>query len=230
MIGGDPMDEIEAFPDPELADENGLLCYGGDFHPARLLAAYRQGIFPWDIVEGHILWYCPDPRLVLRPTEFRASRSLRALRRRGECTWTFDRAFGEVVAACAAQRGPDRQSTWIHPAYIEGFTHLHREGFAHSVEVWSEGALVGGLYGLSLGGMFFGESMFHRRTDASKLAFWILAERLASWEFDAIDCQLPTAHLQSLGAGIVPRRDFLRELKQSLTRETRRGPWGDASE
>jgi leucyl/phenylalanyl-tRNA--protein transferase len=218
---------IEAIhlPHPLTADEQGLVAIGGDFNPALLLAAYANGIFPWpseDLPKG---WFSPDPRMVLPPREFHLSQSLRKLLRSGRYQCTFDRAFAEVLAACAGEQGRAEEGTWIDDELREGFQELHRLGLAHSVEAWEDGSLVGGLYGLSLGGMFCGESMFHRRPNASKAAFAALAERLAGWDFLFIDCQVYSGHLAALGAREWSRRRFLRELGQALAHPTRIGSW-----
>ncbi|MFO0691247.1 MAG: leucyl/phenylalanyl-tRNA--protein transferase [Myxococcota bacterium] len=245
------------FPDPRRADRRGLLAYGGDLEPERLLAAYAQGVFPW-YDEEPILWYSPDPRMVLLPEELRVGRSLAKRVRAQPYVLTLDRAFGEVIRACAAAPRPGQDGTWIGEDMIEAYERLHILGFAHSVEAWAvdpasdsvraaelvgepnpdsdphpdAGAehdgpprLVGGLYGVSLGGAFFGESMFARASDASKLAFVALVDQLVRWRFDFIDCQVRTEHLARFGAREWPRRAFLDALERTLERETRRGRW-----
>lgn len=222
----DPLIETGLFPDPrDAADEYGLVAIGGDFRPSVLLAAYRSGIFPWPSEELPYAWFCPDPRLILRPRSMRINRSLRKSLRRGAYRVTFDRAFERVIEACATAPRPEEAGTWIMPELRQGFEDLHRYGYAHSVEVWSRDSLVGGLYGLSLGGMFCGESMFHTEPNASKAALVALTERLAEWDFRFIDCQVHTEHLASLGAHEMSREAFLEELDRALEVPTRRGSW-----
>lgn len=198
-----------------LATPNGLLCAGADLSPERVLDAYRRGIFPWFSEGDPILWWSPDPRMVLFPEELRLSRSLRKAVDRGRFEIRFDSAFRDVIAACAEPRD-GRAGTWIVPEMIEAYRRLHDLGFAHSVEAWREGTLVGGLYGLALGRVFFGESMFARETDASKVALVHLVERLRAAGFRVIDCQQATAHLASLGAREIPRKTFAQLLEESI--------------
>ncbi len=209
----DPHQPYDEFPDPATAlrDPDGLLAVGGDLHPLRLLAAYRQGIFPWFSAGQPVLWWTPDPRLVLFPDELNVSRSLRKTLRGERFRATFDQRFGAVIRACAEPR-PKADGTWITDSVIAAFEALHRLGYAHSVEIWRRETLVGGLYGLALGRVFFGESMFSRETDASKVAFVKLVERLKMQGFALIDCQVHTAHLASLGARDVARDRFVRLL------------------
>lgn len=207
-----PEDPPEAFPDPALAlsDPDGLLAVGGDLSPARLLYAYQHGIFPWYHGDQPILWWSPDPRAVLFPADIHISRSLRRRMALGGYSATFDTAFAEVMSACAGPRaGQPEGGTWISPAMQAAYGELHRLGVAHSIEVWMEGELAGGLYGIALGRVFFGESMFSRRTDASKLALACLARQLDAWGYALIDCQVHSEHLESLGSTLLPRRDFL---------------------
>ena len=214
------------FPPPEHADPDGLLAVGGDLSPGRLLQAYRQGIFPWyDEPGGPILWWSPDPRLVLEPASLRVSRSLARRLKQGAFEVRFDTAFAEVIRACAGAVRPGQDGTWITPEMQAAYIHLHDLGFAHSAESWAGGELVGGLYGLSLGDCFFGESMFSRRTDASKVAFATLVRRLEADGTTLIDCQVTSEHLISLGAVEVPRSEFARRLAAAMERPTRRGPW-----
>lgn len=210
-----------AFPDVELAlrEPDGLLAIGGDLSRARLLEAYRRGIFPWYGKDQPILWWAPDPRLVLVPAEVHVSRSLAKTLRQGKFSLTLDRAFSEVIQACAEPR-PDQSGTWITPEMIAAYSDLHVTGYAHSVECWCRGELAGGLYGISIGRVFFGESMFSRIPNASKAALVYLARQLARWHFPLIDCQVHTAHLESLGAIPMPRADFTR----LLARETVQSP------
>jgi leucyl/phenylalanyl-tRNA--protein transferase len=214
------------FPPPEsaLLDPPGLLAAGGDLSIQRLVAAYRQGIFPWYEDGQPILWWCPEPRAVLFPERLRISRSLRK-RIRSRCyEVSFDRAFEEVIAGCAAPRG-DSRGTWITEEMASAYQALHRAGFAHSVEVWSGGQLVGGLYGVAIGRVYFGESMFSRATDASKVGFATLVRHLRAWGYTLIDCQIPNPHLASLGAETVPRSHFLRHLERDTARAGHPNPW-----
>lgn len=217
------------FPSPELADPSGLLAVGGDLEPERLLAAYRAGIFPWPLlgVDGPMLWFSPDPRLVLYPERFRVSRSLRKELRHGRFEVTVDARFREVMTACAEDR-PGRPGTWITRPLIDAFDRLHRRGFAHSVECLADGELAGGLYGVAVGGAFFGESMFARHSNASKVALVHLVDRLRSWGFAFIDCQQVTEHLLRFGAEEVPRRRFLGELAAAVDLPGRPGSWRDS--
>ena len=198
------------FPDPALAETepDGLLAVGGDLSPERLVNAYRQGIFPWYSAGQPLLWWSPDPRMVLFPERLHVSRSLRRTLRRGTFEVTFDRDFGAVIRACAAPRD-DGGGTWITAQMIDAYERLHRLGLAHSVEAWHRGELVGGLYGVALGSLFFGESMFSTMSDASKVAFVRLVQTLQAAGCPLIDCQVYTAHLASLGAEPIPRARFL---------------------
>ena len=213
------------FPDPELADPSGLLAVGGDLQPSRLLQAYANGIFPWYSEGQPILWHSPDPRFVLFPRELRVSRSLRQTIRKDSFRITLDEAFEEVIERCAAVPRPGQDGTWITDEMIDGYIELHRLGLAHSAEAWSGGELVGGLYGVSLGSIFFGESMFADRSDASKVAFVTLVEQLLRWDFSLIDSQVHTYHLERFGSTEIPRTRYLRLLREALDTETRRGPW-----
>jgi leucyl/phenylalanyl-tRNA--protein transferase len=202
-----------------------LLAVGGDLSPERLLLSYSMGIFPWFSEGDPILWWSPDPRCILEPDELRVSRSLAKVLRKGIFTVTFDRAFNEVITSCAKIRKQKGEETWITKEMLEAYCRLHKMGFAHSVECWHKGALAGGLYGVCLGRCFFGESMFHRVTNASKIAFVTLAHRLREEGFELIDCQLPTAHLASLGARKISREEFLRRLhKGGVTPSTSPAP------
>lgn len=202
------------FPPPEhaLADPNGLLCAGGDLSPQRLLAAYRQGIFPWYSAGQPIFWWSPDPRMVLFPAEFRISRSLGKTLRAGRYELRLDSDFPAVIEACAHTWRPGQPGTWITPEMRRAYTRLFELGWAHSVETWVNGELAGGLYGLAIGRMFYGESMFARRTDASKIAAAHLARFLEGRGFGMIDCQMRTDHLASLGAREIPRGAFAARL------------------
>lgn len=214
------------FPDPHEADAEGLVAYGGDLHPQRVLAAYAQGIFPWPYDEtSPLLWFSPDPRMVFRPDELHVSKSLQKIIARHTFEVRFDTAFGEVIRQCAAGRRPGQRGTWITGEMIHAYDRLHEMGFAHSAEAWSEGTLVGGLYGVSLGAAFFGESMFTQCPNASKVAFVHLVRQLQAWEFQLVDCQVYTEHLARFGATAWPRARFLETLANALTAPTRQGPW-----
>lgn len=205
-----PEEAAALFPPPETAlrEPNGLLCAGGDLSPRRLLGAYRRGIFPWFSPGDPILWWSPDPRMVLFPDEFRISRSLARTLRRGGYTVRLDHDFAAVIAACAATPRRGQSGTWITRAMRKAYLALHELGWAHSVETWVDGRLVGGLYGIAIGRMFYGESMFSHRTDASKIAAAHLARFLEAEGFGMIDCQMRTEHLASLGAREIPRAEF----------------------
>jgi len=198
-----------------LRSPNGLLCAGADLSAKRLVDAYSKGIFPWFSEGEPILWWSPHPRMVLFPGELRVSRSLRRTVARDRFETRFDTAFAQVIAACAAPRG-GQPGTWIVPEMVEAYTRLHELGFAHSVESWREGVLAGGLYGILLGDVYFGESMFSRETDASKVALVKLVDRLRELGVRAIDCQQATRHLASLGAREIPRRQFAQLLAESI--------------
>jgi leucyl/phenylalanyl-tRNA--protein transferase len=213
------------FPPPENAEPDGLLAVGGDLSADRLLLAYQQGIFPWYGEGLPILWWSPDPRLVLAPEEFHLARRLAQKLKKGRFEITFDIAFSAVILSCATVRRPGQDGTWITPAMRRAYTRLHELGYAHSVECWLDGNLVGGIYGVSLGKCFFGESMFSTETDASKAAIAALVERLKRWEFRMLDAQVTTRHLLSFGAKEVPRKDFLEQLDAALKFPTMRGRW-----
>jgi len=217
------------FPDPRMAPPEGLLAHGGDLHPARLLAAYAQGVFPW-YSERPILWFSPDPRTVLRFEDLRINRTLRKNLARRRYDVRMDTAFREVIEACARAPRVGQSGTWLGDDMVEAYVALHALGFAHSIETWQQGRLVGGLYGLSLGRAFFGESMFARASDASKVAFAHLVHQLADWDFDFLDCQAPTPTTESLGASEWPRDVFLDALEAALQAPTRRGPWTGAGQ
>lgn len=222
-------DEI-LFPPVDHA-ENGLLAVGGDLSPERLLAAYSQGIFPWYSEGEPILWHSPDPRFVLTTKWFRVPRRLERTRRteRG-LRLSMDQAFEEVIEACSMAPRSGQRGTWITDEMKAAYGELHRLGFAHSVEVRRREELVGGLYGVSLGGVFFGESMFARASDASKIAFAALVEQLARWKIDLIDCQVETSHLARFGARALPRARYLEALRRELQKPTRRGRWSFESQ
>jgi leucyl/phenylalanyl-tRNA---protein transferase len=198
-----------------LKSPNGLLCAGGDLSPERIVEAYRHGIFPWYSEGEPILWWSPDPRMVLLPEELKVSRSLRKTLAKDVYETRVDTAFRAVIEACAEPRA-GQSGTWIVPEMVEAYVRLHELGFAHSVESWQEGTLVGGLYGIALGAAFFGESMFARATDASKVALVRLVERLRAGGCRVIDCQQATGHLASLGAREIPRTRFAQLLRESI--------------
>lgn len=212
-----PHDAPEWFPPLEQAldEPAGLLAAGGDLSPARLLAAYERGIFPWYSPGQPVLWWSPDPRAVLFPEEFRCTRSLAKSRRNGGFTVQVDADFAAVIDSCAAPR-PHSLGTWITSEMREAYIELHRLGFAHSIESWRNGALAGGLYGVRLGGVFFGESMFARERDASKVALASLVDLCRTHAIAVIDCQLPSQHLESLGARTIPRVEFQALLSRHL--------------
>ncbi|MEM1432884.1 MAG: leucyl/phenylalanyl-tRNA--protein transferase [Pseudomonadota bacterium] len=215
------------FPDPRRAwvEPDGLLAAGGDLTPEWLITAYAHGIFPWfDDDEGPILWWSPDPRAVLEPQGLKVSKSLGKRLRNGGFRVTADQTFDAVIDACAAPRD-GAAGTWITPRMRAAYRSLHRLGFAHSIEVWQERELAGGLYGVAVGRLFCGESMFSRARDASKVAFCVLARQLERWQFGLIDCQLPTAHLASLGAQPVPRARFLERIAELVDDGPDPGPW-----
>ncbi len=213
------------FPPARLAVPEGLLAVGGDLSLPRLRAAYARGIFPWYSEGEPILWWSPDPRLVLYPDALNVSRRLERTLRGRRFRITLDRAFGRVIRACAKTPRAAQDGTWITADMIAAYIALHEAGYAHSVETWRDGRLTGGLYGVSLGRCFFGESMFHRVSDASTVALVTLVRQLAAWDFDLVDCQVTTDHLIRLGAREIPRRRFLAELAGSLKHPTRRGVW-----
>lgn len=213
------------FPDPRCAESDGLVAVGGDLRIERLILAYQNGIFPWYSEGNPIMWFSPDPRLILFPRELRVSRSLRKVINSKDFEVTFDTSFEEVIMKCASMRRKNQYATWITSDMIDAYVKLHDEGFAHSVETFHDGELVGGLYGISLGGAFFGESMFHSMSNASKVSLYHLVEKLKFWGFDFIDSQVSTSHMKTLGAQEVDRDSFLAMLKLTLKRKTRRGKW-----
>jgi leucyl/phenylalanyl-tRNA--protein transferase len=211
------------FPNPETSDKQGLLAIGGDLHPRRIIQAYSQGIFPWFEPGCPILWWSPNPRLILLPDEFKISHSLKKSLKK-PFRLSIDTAFHEVITSCATHC--DRlNNTWITKEMINAYTTLHTMGLAHSFEVWDNSHLAGGLYGISLGKAFFGESMFHTVTNASKIALYYLCQTMKAWNFDFIDCQMPTNHLMSLGAKIIDRKEFLHHLDLTLQHADKQGVW-----
>lgn len=222
----DPRDPRQPFPPANRAmrDPNGLLAIGGDLSVTRLLRAYSQGIFPWYNPDEPILWWCPDPRAVLVPAEFHTSRSLQRRLRKGDFAISFDRVFEKVVESCAAPRSRGR-GTWLGADMQRAYSELFRLGHAHSLEVWKEGRLVGGIYGVALGRVFFGESMFSAIEDASKVALHHLCRQLTKWGYHLLDCQIASAHLTSLGAIEIPRDEFLHRLRQAQEQPGRDSDW-----
>ena len=218
---------LDPFPPVELAREDmgGLLAVGADLAPDRILDAYRQGIFPWGTVEGQPLWYSPDPRMVLFPAEFRLTRSLRKTLCAGNCEVRFDHDFPATIAACSETARPGQDGTWISPEMMNAYIRLHELGWAHSVETYVEGDLVGGLYGLAIGRMFYGESMFSCRSNASKIAFAHLIRLLDEQQFGMIDCQMRTEHLASLGGREIERHQFLGHLRALTVMIPSRSDW-----
>jgi leucyl/phenylalanyl-tRNA--protein transferase len=225
----DPQRPDQAFPDPDsaLTEPNGLLAIGGCLSPQRLLKAYRQGIFPWFSPGEPVLWWSPDPRLVLFPGREIISRSLRKRLRKAEYSVTYDRCFSEVMKACAEPR-VQSPGTWITEDMLAAYQLLHQQGAAHSVEVWYQGDLVGGLYGVAVGQVFFGESMFHRRSDASKVALMTLAKDLQRWGYRLIDCQVYSDHLASLGAEEISRTEFNKLLQRYCPATVSKLAWSEA--
>jgi leucyl/phenylalanyl-tRNA--protein transferase len=207
-----------------LRDPNGLLAAGGDLSPGRLLDAYARGIFPWFGDDDPLLWWSPDPRMVLAAGDLRISRSLRRVVRSGRFHVTMDTAFAQVMAGCAELRS-GQDGTWITAEMTDAYAHLAALGFAHSVEAWSDGTLAGGLYGVAIGRMFFGESMFSRVTDASKVALVHLVRQLERWGVPMIDCQMSTPHLASLGARDIARADFVRDVGRLVRQPAVPAPW-----
>lgn len=218
------VDPDQPFPAVELADPTGLVAVGGDLSPERLLSAYSAGIFPWYNPGETIHWYCPHPRSVLVPTDLRVTRSYRRSVAHADYTVTMDRAFAEVMAQCAAPRADD-DGTWIGPDMMAAYLRLHHLGHAHSVEVWRDGDLLGGLYGVARGRSFAGESMFSRARDTSKIALYWLCAQLAAWDFPLIDCQMTTGHLTSLGAIELSRADYLHVHSRAVARPGLIGAW-----
>ncbi len=222
----DPFSPNQAFPNPEnaLKDPDGLLAIGGCLTAERIINAYTHGIFPWYNPCEPILWWSPNPRLVLYPEKFKASRSLAKKMRKNMFEASFDRAFAEVIEACAEPREADG-GTWITDEMMQAYINLHQLGKAHSIEVWQDQTLVGGLYGIAIGRVFFGESMFHKATDASKIAFAFLVEHLKKWGYQLIDCQVHSHHLVSLGAEQIERSRFLHLLQDHCRQNASQEAW-----
>jgi len=221
-----PDDTSMEFPNVELAlnEPNGLLAIGGDLSPERLVSAYTKGIFPWFNDDQPILWWSPDPRMVLTPQDVRISRSLKKTLRKNIFQFSFDTAFNQVVYACAQPR-PKQPETWITQEMMQAYSILHQQGFAHSFETWFEGKLVGGLYGVAIGKVFFGESMFSTVTDASKVAFALSTECLKNWGYELIDCQVATEHLASFGATNISRQEFCHRLNKLTQQQPTTNAW-----
>jgi len=206
------------FPPVWLARSDGLLCIGGDLSPDRLLLAYKNGIFPWFSEDDPILWWSPDPRLVLFPKEINISKSLKKKLKKNLFDVTINHSFEETITACAQKRRGRDEGTWLVDDMIQAYIELHNTGYAHSVETWQDGRLVGGLYGICLGGSFFGESMFSSVSDASKVALVALTQHLKNFDFDLIDCQVTTDHLINMGAVEIPRNQFIQKITKSVQR------------
>ena len=219
------LDKGLSFPAPEDANQEGIVAVGGDVSPERLLVAYKHGIFPWPARGYPLLWFSPDPRFALRPSSAHVSRSLRKVIRKGHLQVTADTAFDEVITACAAVPRPHQQGTWITRELQEGYRGLHQLGYAHSIETWLGGKLVGGLYGVALGRTFAGESMFASEPDASKVAFTTLLGHLAMWGFRVVDCQVHTEHLARFGATMWTRERFLSEWRAAVDEPSVLAPW-----
>lgn len=215
-----------AFPDPYDAEPGGLLAVGGSLSPHRLVAAYCIGVFPWYHEDSPPLWWTPDPRCILLPEEFHMPRSLRRTLKSGSFSFSFDKAFDRVITACAGPRG-DYEGTWLVPEMIAAYINLHKLGLAHSVEAWSGNKLVGGLYGVALGGAFFGESMFYKQPNASKAAFAFAVNALREAGFTLIDCQQVTGNMLRFGAKPVPRQEFMQRLEAALEQPMKKGSWGN---
>ena len=216
---------FSVFPNPRYSDDEGLLAYGGDLSSKRLLLAYKQGIFPWYTDGDPILWWSPNPRLILYTDKFKLRKSFRRVLRSGKFSVTFDREFDRVIEHCATIYRDGQEATWIVPEMMGAYKRLHREGYAHSVEVYFENELVGGLYGVALGNAFFGESKFSLVSDASKVAFKALSDVLGSRGYDFIDCQMKTDHMIGLGAEVIERDDFLDALDIAVDGSTDVGKW-----
>ena len=222
------LDENEiSFPHPSLSNEDGVLAFGGDLSPQRLLFAYENGIFPWFNEGDPIVWWSPDPRFVLYPEDLKVSKSMRPYFNQGKFQVTFDTVFQDVIENCKLSSRSGQEGTWITDDMVSAYVKLNELGFAHSVEVWDNEVLVGGLYGISLGKCFFGESMFQKKSNASKFGFITLVRKLKSIGFNLIDAQTPTKHLESLGAINIPRKDFLEILEKNKKEKTLRGNWNE---
>lgn len=213
------------FPPPDLSRSDGLLCFGGDLSPERLTLAYKNGIFPWFSEHDPILWWSPDPRLVLFPEKIHISRTLKKAIRQTHFKVRINTAFDQTIVACSKPRPGEENSTWLVEDMIDAYIQLHHLGIAHSVETWDHSTLVGGLYGISFGGCFFGESMFSKKKDASKLALVALSQYLSEHRFDLIDCQVTTRHLVSMGAMEITRKRFLDIIRPSVEKPVSPSLW-----
>ena len=213
------------FPDPSNANPEGLLAYGGNLEPETIIQAYTQGIFPWYDESSPIMWWSPDPRMVLFPKEMKISNSLKHTLNSRKYKCSFDQSFKEVISQCARVSRAGQKGTWITSEMQKAYLKLHKMGLAHSVETWKNDQLIGGLYGISLGSAFFGESMFHHMPDASKVALYYLNEHIKKWNFDFIDAQTPTSHLKSMGAKEISRDKFLNLLGKSMKKPNKTGSW-----
>lgn len=209
-------DNVYSFPNPRFACDEGVLAYGGDLSPTRLITAYAHGIFPWYNSDEPILWWSPNPRLIMELDEFKISKSLQKTLNKNIFEIKFDENFTQTMIECKKIYRPTQDGTWLQDELIEAYTHLHELGYAHSFESYYNGELVGGGYGLAIGDMFCGESMFAKKSDASKVALYYLVQRLKEKGFSLLDCQVPTPHLESLGAKSISRDDFLKRLKKSI--------------
>lgn len=229
-VGGFPWlgpEECYVFPDLETTDSEGIVGVGGNLSPGMLLSAYRQGVFPWFNIEDPIIWWCPDPRFVLYLDEVHVSRSMARLLRQGRFRLTLDEAFGRVIHACAVTPRRGQRGTWITEEMELGYRRLHEFGYAHSCEVWNGDILVGGIYGVSIGRMFFGESMFSHEDNASKVALITLSRFLRAHEFDVMDVQFHTPHVERLGGRALPRSEFLRIVADRIERRGVTGSWAE---
>ncbi len=216
----------EFFPDPHLSPGDSPIAYGGELSAELLIKAYKKGIFPWFNDDDPILWWCPDPRFILFPEELKVSNSLKREMANNWWRVSFDCEFEKVINECANAERPGQSGTWINSEMISSYIALHRMGLAHSVECWENNNLVGGLYGVSLGNAFFGESMFFHKPNASKITFICLIKKILTWKFQIVDCQVPTKHLASFGAREIPRCTFIDLLNKALKAKTVKGNWG----
>jgi len=219
------LDDRIIFPDPNFADESGLLAVGGDLSPERLILAYSSGIFPWYSDDDPIMWWSPNPRMILIPDRMKVSKSLKQSLNNKAFEVEFDNRFESVITSCSSAPRRDQDGTWITDEMKQAYLELHKLGYAHSVETYENNELVGGLYGISLGKAFFGESMFFKKRDASKIALYFLVQKLMEWDFHFIDAQVETAHLKSMGAMLISRKEFLNSLNLALNYPTIQGKW-----
>jgi len=224
------IDEKFCFPHPSTADSNGVLAIGGDLHPERLLLAYQYGIFPWFNEGDPVIWWHPDPRFVIYPDEVKIAKSMRPYFNQEKYSITFDRSFIDVIDACQNISRKGQPGTWITEDIIDAYDYLHQMGYAHSVEVWADEELVGGLYGVSLGKVFFGESMFSKEKNTSKIALIALCRVLEEKGFQFIDCQIANAHLKSMGGRYISREEFMSCMRKNIFEETIRGSWVDIAQ